>query len=106
MGLAFHNLCAALMVIAAPAGALAGSASYVASFAAPVSQPKLVSSERLWTCSDSVCTAQGAASSPPQHVCSRLAREMGAMTAFSARGVAFDAEALAACNAYAKRPAA
>lgn len=100
----YAHLAAALIALI-PAAALAAP-GYVASFANPVSQPKLVSSERVWTCSDSVCTAQGSATSPAQHICSRLAREMGVIASFSSRGEAFTPEALAACNAYAKRPAA
>ena len=101
----YYTHFAAALLALAPAAALAAPA-YVASFASPVSQPKLVSSERVWKCSDSVCTAQGGASSPAQHICSRLAREMGVLASFTARGAAFTPEALAACNAYAKRPAA
>ncbi len=97
---------AAAILLSSSAAAFAAAPSYVASFAAPVTQAKLVSSDRMWTCSDSVCVTRGAADSPPQHVCSRLAREMGVIASFSVRGEAFSAEALAACNVNARRPSA
>src|ERR1700761_7609157 len=77
----------------------AAPAAYVAVFAAPVVKARIVSSDRLWTCADSTCVSGGQPDSAPQHVCSRLARALGPLTSFAVREQAFDAVALATCNA-------
>lgn len=77
--------------------------SYVASFANPANVSRVVSSERQWSCEGATCLAGGAATSPAKHVCVRLAEEVGAVTAFSAKGRSFSAEELAACNERAGR---
>ena len=105
MTIKLSALAGALLLLSFGAAA-ADAPAYVAGFASPVGQPKLVSSGRLWTCGGLSCVADGAADSPPRHICSRLARELGVVTSFAVRGEAFDADALAACNAKAKRPAA
>ena len=101
MRVSFVSIAAAAFVSLSPAAAFAASGSYVAGFAAPVTQPKLVSSERVWTCSDSVCAAKGASSSPPQHISSRLPHEMATLTPFTAPGEACSAAQQAACHALA-----
>ena len=77
----------------------AQSAAYVAVFAEPVAAAKIMSSDRLWACAESTCISGGAADSPPQHICSRLARTLGPLTSFAVREQAFDPASLAACNA-------
>ena len=83
--------------------AFAAAPSYVASFAGPTDVSRVVSSERLWSCEGATCLAGGAATSPAKHICVRLAEEVGAVTAFSAKGRTFSAEELAACNERAGR---
>ena len=80
--------------------AAAGAApSYVASLAAPAKVERLVSSDRLWSCSGTTCAAGGEATSPARNICSRIAEEAGLLLSFSARGRSFTAEELARCNA-------
>ena len=94
--MSFKNLLVLLVATSAPA--FAAAPSYVASFAAPAATAKLVSSERLWSCEGSSCSAGGAATSPAKHICVRIAQEVGAVTAFHAKGKAFSAAELAICN--------
>jgi hypothetical protein len=60
-----------------------------------------ISGETLWRCSDSGCTA-ATATSRPAVVCAKAARSLGKLESFSFRDSAFDADALAKCNAKAK----
>lgn len=55
----------------------------------------------LFSCAGETCTA-GEGTSRPAIVCASVAREFGPVSSFSAGGQAFDAEALAKCNAKAK----
>lgn len=89
-----------ILFVAANAPVLAANAApaYVASFAAPTATAKLVSSERLWSCAGATCSAGGDATSPAKNICVRIAKEVGAVSAFSARGQEFTAEQVAACN--------
>lgn len=73
--------------------------SYTASLATPAAARQIVSSDRLWSCDGASCHAAGEASSPAKNICSRIAREVGALTGFTARGHVFTADELAACNA-------
>jgi hypothetical protein len=91
------------MLTAAPAMA---AASYVAVFAQPVAPARIVSSDRLWSCADTTCVSGGRTDSPPQHICSRLARTIGVLASFAVREQAFDAAALEACNAKAAKSTA
>lgn len=53
-----------------------------------------------WRCQDGACRTRRLKSAPAAEVCRTLARRLGAeITGFGYRGDAFDAEALAACNA-------
>ncbi len=89
----------ALLGVATPALA----SNYVASLQAPATHAKLVSSDRLWRCDGVTCTADGGASSAAKHICSRLAKEVGPVTGFTAQGKVFAADELAQCNAAAAR---
>lgn len=89
---------AASLLLAAPAFA-AEAPSYVAELAARSDSVKLVSSDRLWSCVGVTCAAAGPADSAAKRICSRLAREIGPLKAFSARGRVFNQQELAACNA-------
>lgn len=59
---------------------------------------RLVSSELAWTCDASGCSAPRTGATPDSHVCSRLAREAGSLSAFTVGGVPYDQAALARCN--------
>jgi hypothetical protein len=84
----------------APAYASRGAPDYRLTTMEPVKGTK-VASETLWRCGDNTCVAQ-AATSRPEIVCAKVAREVGKMESFSYRGTAFDADALAKCNAKAR----
>ncbi|MCA3254052.1 MAG: hypothetical protein INF91_00370 [Alphaproteobacteria bacterium] len=91
-------LAAAVVSSAFLASAAAAAPNYQATLAVPASQSKLVSSERQWSCAGLACVAGGEATSAAARICSRLAREVGPIAAFTANGRALDAGQLAACN--------
>ena len=100
----FAPLAAAAMSLAAlvPAAASAQSGGYYAATA--VAAPKkasFVTQNTVWKCKDGVCSAP---KTPTQDkiMCERAVSRMGALSAFSVGGTAFDAAALEACNARAK----
>lgn len=86
---------AALFAIGTPAFA----SNYVASLQSPAKSAQLVSSERLWSCAGTTCAAGGEATSPAKRICSRLVKEVGPLSAFTAQGKIFAADELAQCNA-------
>jgi hypothetical protein len=83
-----------------PAFAGRGAPDYRLTTTAPVQGTK-VAADTAWRCADNSCFAQ-AASSRPEIVCAKVAREVGKMESFSYRGTAFDADTLAKCNAKAR----
>lgn len=96
--MSFKKLLVLLVATSAPVFVASAAPSYVASFAAPATTAKLVSSERLWSCEGATCLAGGDATSPAKNICVRIAKEVGAVTAFAAKGRDFSAEEVAACN--------
>lgn len=96
--MSFKKLLVLAVAAGAPLFAASAAPSYVASFAAPATTAKLVSSERLWSCEGATCLAGGDATSPAKNICVRIAKEVGAVTAFAAKGRDFSAEEVAACN--------
>lgn len=100
----FAPLAAATLSLVAltPAAALAQSGGYYAATA--VAAPKktsFITQNTIWKCQDGVCTAP---KSPSQAkvMCERAVARIGALSAFSVGGTAFDAAALEACNARAR----
>lgn len=59
---------------------------------------RLVSSDLAWTCDAAGCSAPRTGATRDSHVCSRLARDVGPLSAFTVADSAFDDEALARCN--------
>lgn len=55
----------------------------------------------LWKCDGTACIA-GRGGSRDAIVCEQVVKRVGALASFSANGAAFDASALAKCNARAK----
>ena len=96
--MSFKKLLVLLVATSAPVFTANAAPSYVASFATPAATAKLVSSERLWTCAGATCSAGGDATSPAKNICVRIAKEVGAVTGFTAKGQDFTAEQVAACN--------
>jgi len=98
------SLAAAALSVAAfmPSTALAQSGGYYAATA--VDAPKkssFITQNTIWKCKDGVCSAAKTATQD-KVMCERAVQRIGALSAFSVGGAAFDAEALAACNARAK----
>jgi hypothetical protein len=92
-------IAAVMFAVVTPAFA----ANYVASLQVPATATKLISSERMWSCNGVVCVAGGDASSAAKHICSRLVKEVGPLSGFTAQGKVFAADELAECNASATR---
>lgn len=85
---------------AAPAFAQSGG-YYTATAAETPKKASFITQNTVWKCKDNVCFAPR---TPTQDkvMCERAVTRIGALSAFSVGGVAFDADALAACNARAK----
>lgn len=94
---------AALSLVAlAPAAALAQSGGYYAATAAqPPKKASFITQNTVWKCKEGVCTAP---KTPAQDklMCERAVARIGALSAFSVGGTAFDAAALEACNTRAR----
>jgi len=99
--LRFVSLAAAvatsLTLLPATAGHAAPRTFYVATAAQAPEEASFVTRTTIWSCNGTTCTA-AKAPERPAFVCERIADEVGTLTAFSAGGAAFDAEALAKCN--------
>ncbi len=98
--LSIAALAATAVTAAAPATAQSGS-YYTASLAAAPGQAKFVTRSTIWHCNGTTCTAPKAGSRDAI-MCELVARQAGQLTAFTANGTAFDAEALSKCNSRAK----
>lgn len=85
-----------LLAVSAPAV----GANYQATPATPPAA-KVMSRDILWRCGNAGCTASYSNSSAAT-VCGQLARKVGRLDAFAVNGTAFDAAALARCNAKAR----
>jgi len=93
---------AATLALAPTAGFAQTSRGYYA--ATPVTAPaqsSIVTRSTVWRCGDGTCTASKA-TSRDAIMCELLAREIGQLQSFTANGAAFDADALAKCNARAR----
>lgn len=65
---------------------------------APTARDHIVFDGAAWRCKADTCRAPSVKALPPMRSCRRLARELGPISGFGYRGVAFSAEELAACN--------
>ena len=94
---------AAAALVFTPAAGMAQSAHgyYSATPATAPAKATLVTRSTLWKCDGGVCLAPKA-TSRDEIMCELVVREVGALTAFSANGQNFDADALAKCNTRAK----
>ena len=100
----FVSLAAAALSVAAmvPAAAFAQSGGYYSAPAVEAAKrASFVTQNTIWKCKDGVCSAP---KTPTQDkvMCERAVQRIGALSAFSVGGTAFDAEALPACHARAK----
>lgn len=100
----FAALAAAALAFVAPVAADAqGPAGFYV--ATPVAKPaatSLITNSTLWTWQDTAFTANHAPERP-NIVCELVVKRVGALSSFSAGGKAFDADALAKCNARAPK---
>ena len=72
--------------------------------ATPVTAPakaSVVTRTTVWKCGEGTCVASKA-TSRDSIMCELVVREVGTLQSFSANGTAFDADALAKCNARAR----
>ncbi|MCW3846331.1 hypothetical protein OF829_03700 [Sphingomonas sp. LB-2] len=72
--------------------------------ATPVTAPaktSVVTRSTVWHCGEGTCTASKS-TSRDAIMCELVVREVGTLQSFSANGTAFDADALAKCNARAR----
>lgn len=91
----------AAMIVPTIANAAETGPYYVATPSAAPAQATLITSGTLWKWRDTAFTANKG----PQReaiMCEMVAQHAGKLTAFSAGGKAFDADALAKCNGHAK----
>jgi len=93
---------AAAMSLVAVSPATAQTPAYraVPAVAAKVAQNVIVG-DTLFKCAPDGCTAS-TASARPAILCAQTVKKVGRLDSFTADGVAFDADALAKCNAKAK----
>ena len=76
----------------------AGASYYEVQLAAPVASAKTtVVSDVAWKCDGATCRASEG-SSRAEVVCARVARKLGEVASFSAKGETLDAQGLAKCN--------
>ena len=94
---AFVGTALSFGVTASPAHA-AGGSFYEVQLATPLASAKTeVMSGVAWKCEGATCRgSQG--TSRAEIVCARVARKLGEVASFSAKGEALDAEGLAKCN--------
>jgi hypothetical protein len=93
------SLSSMVMMQASTASAQApGSSYFTAELAAPVEKTTKIIQGVVWQCEGTVCTGSKA-TSRPINACTRLARKMGDVTAFTTRSEAMAGEELATCNA-------
>ena len=60
---------------------------------------RLIVDGAQWSCQGATCTATGGNSQPAARACRRVVQRVGAVAAFSWKGVELSAAELAACNA-------
>lgn len=95
-------LAASVMMLAPVASSAQGPEGYYT--ATPVAQPtktSFITSNLMWKWRDTAFTANKAPARD-NIVCQMIVQRAGALSAFTAGGQAFDADALAKCNARAK----
>jgi len=92
-------LVAAAVLVAAPAFADAPVSSATLADAAKAPAERTIIDGAAWRCEGATCTASGGANQPATRACRRVVARFGQVTAFTYKGVALNAEQIAACNA-------
>lgn len=70
---------------------------YTATLAAPTDESRAVAGGVAWACKGTTCVANKG-SSRPMRICRGLARELGEVASFTAKGKALEDGKLAKCN--------
>ncbi len=102
----FTALAAAALTTAALLSPIASDAQTASGFytATPVAKPtnaSIITNATLWTLQDTTYTANRSPERP-KILCELVVKRVGALSSFTVGGQAFDADALAKCNARAK----
>lgn len=92
-------LVAATLLVAAPAFAQSPATSATLTDAAKAPASRTIIDGATWQCEGASCTASGGANQPAARACRRVVARFGTVSAFSYKGVALNAEQIAACNA-------
>lgn len=87
---------AAALLAAAPAVAQAPASS--ATLKAPASSERTIIDGATWRCEGDACLAIGGSNQPATRACRRVAARLGAVSAFTYKGVSLSDEQIAACN--------
>ena len=90
-----------LLALGAVPALAQGTGYYSATPTAKVTKTSMISRGTVWKCVDGICSAPKTADRPGT-VCQLVVQRVGALSAFTANGAAFDESALAHCNARAK----
>ncbi len=90
-------LATSVMLLTATAGHAQSSGYYNATPVTAPTKVSVITSGTLWKCNDGVCVASKSTQRDPI-MCQMVVKRVGALSAFSVGGTAFDANALAKCN--------
>ena len=85
-------------VAPSPAAAQAPGAYYTAELSTPAKDARVIGGGVVWRCEGTSCVAPRGTSAPVT-MCRKLAREVGTIASFSAKGEALAEDKLAKCNA-------
>ena len=91
-------LIAAALFAAAPAVAQAPASSAVLADASKAPARAIIDGA-TWRCDGDACVATGGTNQPAARACRRVASRLGAVSAFTYKGVALSEDQIAACNA-------
>ncbi len=97
----FAPIAAVALCLSAATPALAQSGHYTATPAEAPKKASFITQTTVWKCKDGTCAAPKSTMND-KVMCERVVQRVGALSTFTVAGTAFDAEALAACNARAK----
>ena len=81
-----------------PASAQGVGSFYTAELAAPAKDARVIGGGVVWRCEGTTCVAPKGTSAPVT-MCRKLAREVGTVASFTAKGEALADDKLAKCNA-------
>jgi hypothetical protein len=94
-------LATSTLFVSATAASAQGGAYYNATPVAAPAKPSIITNGMMWKCGETGCSA-AKGTARDTIVCELVAKRVGALSTFTANGAAFDADALAKCNARAK----